>query len=85
MQLKSQFKTNKKRLPLYHFLFCKMKELSNSLPMIGSLVSNNDFVMQVLNRFPFEYDDVVATINSCLSIELQEVQSLIVNQETRIK
>ena len=85
MQLKSQFQSTKKDSLSIFSYFCKLKDISDSLAMAGSAVSDEDFIMQLLNGLPLEYDAVVANINSRDSIELEEVQSLLMNQETRIQ
>lgn len=78
MQLKSQFQSVKESLSVSPF-FYKLKD------MASSLIFDDDFILQLLNGFSLEYDDVVAIINFCDHIELEEFQSRLLNQETRIQ
>lgn len=62
-----------------------MKKIANILYMARELVSNDDFIMYLLQGLPFEYDAIVTNINSQrLALELEEVLALLLNHEIRI-
>lgn len=49
--------------------------------MAGYMVSKDDFIMHLLQGLPFEYDAVIANINSHrLSLEVEEVLALLLSQ-----
>ena len=64
MQLKLQFQSSKKESMSITAYFSKMKELSDSLVLAGLSLTDDEFVMQLLAGLPFDYDAVVANINS---------------------
>ena len=81
-----QFQTTKKETLSISTYFCKMKELANSLILVGSFVFDEDFILQLLSGLPLEYDAIIASINSSsTTMTIEEVQSLLLNQEMRIK
>ena len=86
MQLKIQFQTTKKDSLTISSYFCKLKEIVDGLTLAGHIISNEDFVLQLLAGLPLEYDAVVAMVNSShTTMEPEEVQSLLLSQESRIQ
>lgn len=66
--------------------FSKMKDIADNLTMAGYHVSDDDFIMHLLQRLPLEYDAVVANINSFSGpLAIEDVQSLLLSQEIRLQ
>lgn len=85
MQLCMQFQTTIKEYLSISTYFYKMKKIADTLTMVGSFVSDDDFTFQLLSRLPLEYDVMIANINlSHASMTIEEVQSLLLNHEMRI-
>lgn len=53
--------------------------MADSLATASSPVSDDHFIMQLLNGLPLEYDAVIANINSPTFITTEKVQSLLIN------
>ncbi|KAF3448132.1 hypothetical protein FNV43_RR08843 [Rhamnella rubrinervis] len=54
-------------------------EVADSLAFVGLPMTDDDFIMQLINGLPLEFDAMIATINSCSSIAIEEFQSLFMN------
>lgn len=86
MQLKIQFQTTKQDSLSVSSYFSRMKNIADSLTMAGYFVSDEDFIMQLLAGLPLEHDAIIANINSSrTTMIVEEVQSLLLNQEVRIQ
>lgn len=54
--------------------------------MVGSVIFDEDFILQLLFGLLLEYDVVVANLNSSPTLHsIAEVQSLLLNQEIQIQ
>lgn len=66
--------------------FNKMKVIVDNLTMFDSPVSNDDFILHLLQGIPMEYDSVIANVN-CLptSLDVEDVLAHWRNQKIWIQ
>ena len=50
-----------------------MKGLANSLAVARSPIPDDEFVIQLFNSLPLEFDTIVANVTSCDVIEIDEL------------
>lgn len=74
VQLRLQPQSIKKEGLTITVYYTKLKEISDELVMARHMVSKEDFIMYLLQSLHFEYNVVVANVNShCLPLEIEEV------------
>lgn len=86
MQLKLQLQCTKKEWMSMSAYFSKMKGIAENLSMAGCPVFEDDFILHLFQGIPFEYDFIIASINSrSEALGLEDVQALLVSQDMRIQ